>query len=335
MTDDHRSIGEVLELIREEFPDVTVSKIRFLESQGLIAPERTPSGYRKFYRPDIERLRWILVQQRDHYLPLRVIKSRLTEFEERRAVGAVDEAATDEATTGEAATDEAARTGNGAEDPPPSIDRGPDPVPAGEAVIPPRDEYGGAHDEDGDDVPASEAPAASGTGGASGGAGGSEDTRTGGDGGPPGAAGASGAAPAGGSGGGERARESGASLNRAELARLAGLDERTVRELEGYGLLPPPVSTGDEEVYDEQAVVVARLARGFLRHGVEPRHLRMYKTFAEREAGFVSQLVTPLLRQRNPEARQEARDVVSELARLGGGLRAAMLRLALRDELEE
>ncbi len=317
MTDDHRSIGEVLELIREEFPDVTVSKIRFLESQGLIAPERTPSGYRKFYRPDIERLRWILVQQRDHYLPLRVIKSRLTEFEERRAVGAVDESATYEAATDDGAKDEAVGTGNGAEDPPPSIDRGPEPVPAGDAVIPPRDEddEGGEHDEG---VPASDAPGASGTGGGSG------DSPAGG------------AARAGrGAGGGERARESGAALNRAELARLAGLDERTLRELEGYGLLPTPVSTGDEEVYDEQAVVVARLARGFLRHGVEPRHLRMYKTFAEREAGFVSQLVTPLLRQRNPEARQEARDAVSELARLGGGLRAAMLRLALRDELEE
>lgn len=325
MTDDHRSIGEVLELIREEFPDVTVSKIRFLESQGLIAPERTPSGYRKFYRPDIERLRWILVQQRDHYLPLKVIKSRLTEFEERRAVGAVDEAAGDEAAADDAVRDEAARTGNGAEEPPPSIDRGPEPVPAGEAVIPPRDEGSGARDEGTEDVPTSEAP------GASGGAGDSGDSRTGGAAGAPGAARAAG----GGSAGGERARESGASLNRTELARLAGLDERTLRELEGYGLLPPPVSTGDEEVYDEEAVVIARLARGFLRHGVEPRHLRMYKNFAEREAGFVSQLVTPLLRQRNPEARQEARDMVSELARLGGGLRAAMLRLALRDELEE
>src|SRR5690606_27406901 len=78
MTDrDHLSIGEVLSLLSEEYPDVTVSKIRFLESRGLIAPERTPSGYRKFYDSDVERLRWILTQQKVHFLPLRVIRERL------------------------------------------------------------------------------------------------------------------------------------------------------------------------------------------------------------------------------------------------------------------
>ena len=73
----HLSIGEVLSLLQEEFPDVTISKIRFLESQGLLDPERTPSGYRKFYEADIERLRWILTQQRENFLPLKVIKDRL------------------------------------------------------------------------------------------------------------------------------------------------------------------------------------------------------------------------------------------------------------------
>ena len=71
------SIGEVLSLLKDEFPDVTISKIRFLESQGLLDPERTPSGYRKFYEPDVERLRWILQQQRENFLPLKVIKGRL------------------------------------------------------------------------------------------------------------------------------------------------------------------------------------------------------------------------------------------------------------------
>ena len=75
----HLSIGEVLSLLQDDFPDVTISKIRFLESQGLLDPERTPSGYRKFYEPDIERLRWILRHQRDHFLPLKVIKDRLEE----------------------------------------------------------------------------------------------------------------------------------------------------------------------------------------------------------------------------------------------------------------
>src|SRR6187399_1869259 len=73
----HLSIGEVLSLLQDEFPDVTISKIRFLESQGLIDPERTPSGYRKFYEPDIDRLRWVLRLQRDHFLPLKVFKARL------------------------------------------------------------------------------------------------------------------------------------------------------------------------------------------------------------------------------------------------------------------
>jgi DNA-binding transcriptional MerR regulator len=72
-----RSIGEVLDLLKDEFPDITISKIRFLEGQGLLDIERTPSGYRKFHDADIARLRWILRQQREHFLPLRVIRERL------------------------------------------------------------------------------------------------------------------------------------------------------------------------------------------------------------------------------------------------------------------
>ncbi len=75
----HHSIGEVLSLLKDDYPDVTISKIRFLESQGLIDPERTPSGYRKFFDQDIDRLRWILTQQRDHFLPLKVMKQRILE----------------------------------------------------------------------------------------------------------------------------------------------------------------------------------------------------------------------------------------------------------------
>ena len=75
------SIGDVLTLLREEFPDVTISKIRFLESQGLVNPERSPSGYRKFFDHDVERLRWVLRQQREHFLPLKVIRDRLADAE--------------------------------------------------------------------------------------------------------------------------------------------------------------------------------------------------------------------------------------------------------------
>lgn len=75
------SIGEVINLLRDDFPDVSVSKIRFLETQGLIDPGRSPSGYRQFDSDDLARLRFILQQQRDHFLPLKVIKSKLTLWE--------------------------------------------------------------------------------------------------------------------------------------------------------------------------------------------------------------------------------------------------------------
>jgi hypothetical protein len=86
-------------------------------------------------------------------------------------------------------------------------------------------------------------------------------------------------------------------------------------------------------LYDEAALGVARLAAGFIRHGVEGRHLRMYKVAAEREASFFQQVVMPLLKQRHPRARQQAIETLGELAELGEGLRAAMLHHALRDYL--
>ncbi|HEX6010133.1 MAG TPA: MerR family transcriptional regulator, partial [Actinomycetota bacterium] len=80
-TRNYQSIGEVLVSVKTEFPDITISKIRFLESEGLIDPDRTPSGYRKFYEKDVDRLKSILKMQRDEYLPLKVIKDRLLEVE--------------------------------------------------------------------------------------------------------------------------------------------------------------------------------------------------------------------------------------------------------------
>lgn len=76
----HYSIGEVVSLLGEEHPELTISKIRFLENEGLLEPERTPSGYRRFYQGDVERLRWILTQQRDHQTPLKVIRRRIQEW---------------------------------------------------------------------------------------------------------------------------------------------------------------------------------------------------------------------------------------------------------------
>jgi DNA-binding transcriptional MerR regulator len=76
-----RSIGEVINALRAEFPELTVSKVRFLEAQGLISPTRSPSGYRMFTEDDINRLRYVLSEQRDHFLPLKVIKSKLTSWD--------------------------------------------------------------------------------------------------------------------------------------------------------------------------------------------------------------------------------------------------------------
>ncbi|HLT96825.1 MAG TPA: MerR family transcriptional regulator [Acidimicrobiia bacterium] len=81
MPEEPLSIGEVIDLLKDEFPDVSVSKLRFLESQGLVSPARADSGYRQFDSEDLKRIRFILTQQRDHFLPLKVIKSKLTLWE--------------------------------------------------------------------------------------------------------------------------------------------------------------------------------------------------------------------------------------------------------------
>ena len=232
------SIGEVLTLLRDEFPDVTISKIRFLESQGLLDPERTPSGYRKFYETDVERLRWILRQQREHFLPLKVIKGRLA-----GSVPGPDDAA-DEAPKA------TARRKNTLPEP--------DPLSPG---------------------------------------------------------------------------ASGASLSLSELASASGLEVDDLVELERYGILVGQ-SVGGNVFYDEDALVVANLSAGFMKFGVEARHLRMYKNGGEREASFFEQVVLPMLKQRNPSARAQAIETLSELARLGQGFRAAMLRQALHAYLQ-
>ena len=117
---------------------------------------------------------------------------------------------------------------------------------------------------------------------------------------------------------------SGESLTLGELAAASGLDEDLLVELEKFGLLVGR-KVAQSMYYDDEALLVATLAAGFMHYGVEARHLRMYKTAAEREAGFFEQVVMPMLKQRNPEARKQATEALAELTRLGQGLRAAML----------
>jgi DNA-binding transcriptional MerR regulator len=273
------SIGQVLELLKQEFPDLTISKIRFLESQGLLDPERTPSGYRKFYAPDIERLRFILRAQHEHYLPLKVIKGRLGVDHEGPDVEGpdVEEPATPEDHEGLADLLRASV--------PDAVvaPSGPTPGTSGPATPPPR--MGSA-------LPRLELVPAN-----DGGAQGGPDP---------------------------------VSLTLDELAATSGLSVADVTDLERFGLVAGRRIAGTT-YYDGDCLEIASLAAMFRAFGVEARHLRMYRTAVEREAGFFEQVVTPMLKQRNPHARRQAVETLVELSRLGQAMRAAVLRQALRE----
>jgi DNA-binding transcriptional MerR regulator len=222
------TIGEVLTVLRDDFPDVTISKIRYLESEDLVHPQRTPSGYRKFSRADVSRLRYVLTAQRDHYLPLRVIKEHLE-----------------------------------------ALDRG-EPLPAGAAsagAVP-----SPAHGDDDGGVPP---------------------------------------------------------LTPEQFARAAGLEPEQLADCVQFGLL----ATDADGRHPAGDLPVARAAAGLARHGIEPRHLRVYRTGVEREAGLVEQLVAPVLRARSEEARTRATEKLRDLAALSAQLHTALLEARLRELL--
>ncbi|MEV8529728.1 MULTISPECIES: MerR family transcriptional regulator [unclassified Streptomyces] len=221
------SIGGVLNQLREEFPEVTISKIRFLESEGLVEPRRTPSGYRKFTAEDVERLAQVLRMQRDHYLPLRVIREHLD------ALGRGEQL--------------------------------PVPAPGGSREL-----------LDGWGEPEADRPTA-------------------------------------------------ARVGRAELMAAAEVTEAELTEWEAYGLVTP----GPEGGFDAESVNVARLVAELGRFGLEPRHLRAMKAAADREAGLIEQVVTPLRLHRNPQTRAHAEATTKELAALSVRLHAALVQTAL------
>ena len=314
----HSSIGEVLSMLQSDYPDITISKIRFLESQGLLTPERTPSGYRKFHDEDIERLRWILTQQRDHFLPLKVIKERLAagDFADGPPEGVLPFERATSSTTPDSALVGSGVTASPAEKP---------------------EEVSAIAKNN---VPEPSAPASSGTSATSSrtsavtslleGPGESATPvprgrkrhptgHTKGD-------------PTPVKTGEDDAEEPAVALTLDELCVQSGLSRSEVADLEKFGLLAQR-SMGHVEYYDEEALIVARLAAGFGRFGIEPRHLRMYKVSAEREAGLFEQLITPLLKQRRAAARDQAVEMLEELAELADDLRAVMVRASLRDYL--
>ena len=228
------SIGEVLAQLRADFPDVTISKIRFLEDQGLVQPDRTPSGYRKFSNSDVARLKYVLSQQRDHYLPLRVIKEQLA-----------------------------------------AIDRGLNP--AGPTGVPRP-----AHPPIADNAPSP-----------------------------------------------EHFRSSSAAmrLSREELLNTAGLRSAQLSELEQFGLVSP--RTGG--FYDDDALAIAKVVGEMARFGIEGRHLRGFKSAADREVGLFGQVAGPMSKQRSSDGRARAEETVRELAALSVRLHAALVQIGLRE----
>ena len=124
----------------------------------------------------------------------------------------------------------------------------------------------------------------------------------------------------------------GVSMTADEICAASGLAPEELAGLEAYGLVES-VSVAGLPTYDEEALAIANLAVDFRVFGIEPRHLRQYRMAVDREMGLIEQVVIPLLRQRNPEARQRALEGAEELAALGQSMRAALLRVALRHHL--
>jgi len=229
------NIGQVLDLLRSDFPGISIPKIRFLEDKGLIAPERTAAGYRKFSHDDVERLRYVLRMQRDHYLPLKVIGEHLD-----------------------------------------AMDRGLEPPPI-DAVVPTVPKVALADDG----LPSAES----------------------------------------------FARRSDLRLSRKELIKTAEVDEELLTALETYGLIKPRPGTHH---YDTDALVVAKTAAELAEFGFEPRHLRAFKSAADREVGLVEQVVAPVRRSRDTGASARADDAVNQIAALSVKLHATLVKSGLR-----
>lgn len=253
-----QSIGEVLHSLEDEFPGVTISKIRFLENQGLLNPERTPSGYRKFNAQDVERLRWVLVQQRDNFLPLRVIKQRLDSGDWGANAAPVNGSAP---TPASAPTAAAAAPAAGAAPAAPA----PAPAPAARNA-----------------TPLDRGP-------------------------------------------------SEIEFSIDELASAANLEISQIRDLHKFGILAPV--RDEPPVFDGDSLIIAKASAGFMRHGLEARHLKAWRLAAEREAGTLEQLAAPVTRAGNPAALGKAVEMANELVVLGADLREAMIRRHLRSSL--
>ena len=252
------TIGEVLNRLKEDFEDITISKIRFLESEGLIYPDRTESGYRIFSDDDVERLRFILTAQRDHYLPLKVIREQLDRLD----------------------AGEVPAPGPGPAPPPTLLTSGED-----DAELTPTQSA----------LQMAKAVEAATSAG---------DTAM------------------------LEAPTTPVELSLREYCEATGLDSMQVRALRDYAIVGDP--NDDAALFDADDLLTGRAARELLAMGLEPRHLRMYRQFVDREVALFEQLSTPLLRQRNPEARRQASRQLEKLSSLTTRMKRSLLSRELR-----
>ncbi|ORU97174.1 MerR family transcriptional regulator [Mycolicibacterium canariasense] len=233
------SIGAVLDLLRPDFPDVTISKIRFLEAEGLVTPERSAAGYRRFTAYDCARLRFILTAQRDQYLPLKVIKAQL-----------------------DALPDGELPTGGSAYAVPRLVPVTPTATDRHEAA-------------------AAVAPAQ-------------------------------------------------VRLSREDLLERSGVDAALLAALVTAGIIRP----GPAGFFDEHSVLIAQCARALADYGVEPRHLRAFRSAADRQSDLIAQIAGPVAAAGNAGARDRADDLAREVAALAITLHTSLIKSAVRDVLD-
>jgi DNA-binding transcriptional MerR regulator len=227
------TIGEVLNQVRSEFEDISISKIRFLESEGLIVPARTKSGYRKFSNSDVEKLRYILRMQRDHYLPLKVIKEHVE-----------------------------------------AIDRG---------LKPEIDEV------EKPKIPSSLI-----------------DLND------------------------KNAKKSNIRVTREELMANTTISDKDLRDSEEYGLINV---LADKRHYDDNAVRTARVIAALSGFGLEPRHLKVFKSGSDREASLIKQVVSPMSRSKRPDASEQAMEMMREISNLTNQLHFIFVSTSLDEEI--
>lgn len=224
---DHMTIGEVIEKLAPEFASLSISKVRYLEEEGLLKPKRTPGGYRKFTDDDIKRLEIILKLQKEEYLPLNIIKQRLAD-----------------------------------------MDRGE------EIIIESK-----IHPLSVEDIFAQP-----------------EET---------------------------------VSFSLEDTAKKTGITIEELKELESYGFLNPN-QTEEGKFFDSDDIELISIVHKMAKFGIEPRHLRMYQHFADREASFFEQILLPIIKHGRPETTDKSTEVLADLIRLSEIFKRLLLRRTIQ-----